>query len=194
MDVNTQIKQKMRGYNSTIQRKKKLCSRCGHMEYIFSHGMCRQCTKIKLAGMADNRESEEDNESVAILKKDADLLFSRLIRLRAASPTTGLLTCFICDNLIHYSAAHAMHYEGRSDSALRLHPKNVRPGCVKCNVHKDGNLQEYARRLDEEELGLSEWLYAEGKSVYKFTRDELKRFIADYTREINHLKKIKGLK
>jgi len=32
------------------------------------------------------------------------------------------------------------------------------------------------------------------KRTTKYTRDELKRMIADFTREINHLKKIKNLK
>lgn len=184
----------MRGHNSTIERKKKKCISCGLMSYIFSHGRCEQCARIANAAKSDARGEEKDDESVAILKKDADLLFSRLVRLRAAAPGTGMLDCFICDNPVHYSSAHAMHYEGRTDSALRLHPKNVRAGCAHCNITLKGNLEEYAKRIDQEEPGLSEWLYMEGKTIYKFTRDELKRMIADFTREVNHIKKVKNLK
>lgn len=177
----------MRGFNSTIQRKKKRCSGCHKPEFIFSHGLCQNCAKLKSVKNSDEKEqSEEDTESVAILKKDADLLFSRVIRLRAADDR-GMLHCFICNAHIHYTAAQAMHYTHREDSSLRLHPKNVRPGCKKCNEYLDGNLILYAEKLDAEEPNLSEWLYLEGKQTYKFTRDELKTAIGDYSREIRLL-------
>lgn len=182
-----------RAFNSTIRRVKKRCKTCRKMEYLFSHGNCQQCAKVESVNKADEKE-QEDTESVAILKKDADLLFSRLIRLRAAAPGTGMCVCFICGQDIHYSQAQAMHYVHREDSSLRYHPKNVRVGDIACNVYKDGNLELYAKALDAEEKRLSEWLYLEGKEIYKFSRDELKRMIADFTREINHLKKIKNLK
>lgn len=184
----------MRAFNSTIKVKKKICLECKTEQFIFSHGMCQQCAKVKSAQLADKRESEEDEESVAILKKDADLLFSRVIRLRAAEPITGMCYCYICNSPVHYSEAQAMHFVKRGDSSLRLHSKNVRVGDKKCNEYLDGNLELYAKKLEAEEPRLSEWLYAEGKQVYKFTRDELKRMIADWTREINHLKKMKQLK
>ena len=183
----------MRAFNSTIKRTKKRCKSCGKMDFIFSHGNCQQCAKLESAKKSDEKE-EEDTESVAILKKDADLLFSRLIKLREAAPGTGLVSCYICGNLLHYTQSEAMHYVKRGDSSLRFHPKNVHVGCKKDNQYLDGNLIEYAKKLDAEEKRLSEWLYLEGKEIYKFTRDELKRMCADYIREINHLKKIKNLK
>lgn len=184
----------MRGYNSTIQRKKKKCIVCGDPCFIFSHGRCEQCARVANAEKNDAKQDTDEAESVAILKKDADLLFSRVIRLRAAAPGTGLLSCFICDATVHYSLAHAMHFEGRADSSLRFHPKNVRAGCFNCNVALEGNLDKYAERLNAEEPRLSEWLEAEGRPPYKFWRTELKIMIGDLSREINHLKKIKGLK
>lgn len=185
----------MRGYNSTIQRKKKRCSECQTMQFIFSHGRCEACARVYNVNKNDERESDpEELESVAILKKDADLLFSRLIRLRAAEPITGVCHCYICGDPVHYTEAQAMHYVGRIDSSLRLHPKNVRVGDKKCNEYLDGNLKLYAEKLDQEETGLSEWLYTEGNIPYKFWRDELKRMIGDFSREINHLKKLKSLK
>lgn len=184
----------MRGYNSTIQRKKKKCVICSQQAFIFSHGRCEPCARVANAAKNDAKEDPEDAESVAILKKDADLLFSRVIRLRAAAPETGILRCFICNTPIHYSLAHAMHYEGRAESSLRFHPKNVRAGCFNCNVALEGNLKKYAERLDAEEARLSEWMEAEGREPYKFWRAELKIMIGDLSREINHLKKIKQLK
>lgn len=185
----------MRGYNSTIQRKKKRCIECRTDQFIFSHGRCEPCSRVYNAKKNDAKEEESDDfESVAILKKDADLLFSRLIRLRAAEPETGMCRCYICDSPVHYSQAQAMHYVGRVDSSLRLHPKNVRVGDKKCNEYLDGNLIKYAEKLDAEENDLSEWLYVEGNQPYKFWRDELKQMIVDFTKEINHLKKIKNLK
>lgn len=184
----------MRAFNSTIKLKKKKCIECGQMEYIFSKGRCQQCAKVHSVKQKDEEENIEDTESVTILKKDADLIFSRLIRLRAATPETGLLNCYICNKSVHYSLAHAMHFVPREDSIVRLHPKNVRAGCFECNVTKGGNFIEYRKRLDEEENLLSDWLEAQARAPYKYWREELKRQIADWTREINHLKKIKQLK
>lgn len=185
----------MSPYNSTIRVKKKRCSGCQQQAFIFSHGLCEPCARVanyKKLEAKDNDKEEE--ESVAILKKDADLIFSRLIRLRAAAPGTGILSCYICDAQIHYSQAHAMHFVAREDSIVRLHLKNVRPGCFECNVTKGGNLAEYRKRLDEEEALLSDWLEAQARVPYKFWREELKRQIADWTREVNQLKKLKQLK
>lgn len=182
-------------YNSTIRVKKKKCVECGKMEFIFSKGRCSQCAKIGNHKALEEKGKEiEDSESVAILKKDADLLFSRVVRLRAAAPGTGILSCYICDAEIHYSQAHAMHFEGREGSSLRYDHRNVKAGCVVCNVHKRGNFELYSVRLEEEEKGLAEWLYLEGKEPYKFWREELKTLIGDLTREMNHLRKVKNLK
>jgi len=182
-------------YNSTIRIKKKRCSGCGQQAFIFSHGLCEPCARVANYKKLEAKNSDaEEEESVAILKKDADLLFSRLIRLRAAEPLTGICYCYICGSPVHYSEAQAMHYVHREDSLLRLHPKNVRVGDKKCNEYLDGNLKLFAEKLDAEEPRLSEWLYTEGKETYKFWRQELKTMIADFTREINHLKKLKQLK
>jgi len=177
----------MRGFNSTIQRKKKRCLGCQKQEFIFSHGLCQNCAKIKSVKDSDEKEQgEEETESVAILKKDADILFSRVVRLRAADER-GMLSCFICSTPVHYAAAQNMHYVHREDSSLRYHVKNCRPGCKKCNEYLDGNLKLYAEKLDAEEKDLSEWLYLEGRQRYKFSREELKIAIGDYSREIRLL-------
>lgn len=185
----------MRGHNSTIQRKKKKCISCGLLKYIFSHGRCEECARVHNTKVSDDKDQfNEDIESVAILKKDADLQFSRLIRLRAAvqANDNGICSCFICGARHHYTVMQAGHYSNREDSGLRYHPKNVRVNCVHCNVTLKGNLIEYAAKLDAEEPNLSEWLYLEGNLTYKFTRNELKVAIADYSREIGVLlKKIK---
>jgi hypothetical protein len=182
-------------YNSTIRVRKKKCIECGRMDFIFSKGRCAQCAKIGNHKALEAKDKDaEDTESVTILKNDVDILFSRLIRLRAAAPGTGMCSCYICGQTGHYTQMQAMHYVHRQDSSLRYHPKNVRVGDITCNVYKDGNLEEYAKVLDAEEKRLSEWLYLEGKEVYKFSREELKRMIGDFSREINHLKKIKNLK
>lgn len=185
-------------YGSTIRQKKAKCDHSG-CDYFgpVTKGLCptHYWSGIRLKSVQKAEAKEEQNdESVAILKKDADLLFSRLIRLRAAEPLTGICYCYICGSPVHYSEAQAMHYVHREDSLLRLHPKNVRVGDKKCNEYLDGNLKLFSEKLDAEEPRLSEWLYAEGKETYKFWRQELKTMIGDFTREINHLKKLKQLK
>jgi hypothetical protein len=70
---------------------------------------------------------------------------------------------------------------------LRFDERNVRVQCVGCNHHKRGNEKVFAERLNEERPGIAEILYEESNTVYKFTREELKSMIADYS---NKLKKI----
>jgi hypothetical protein len=187
-------------FNSTIRTKQGKCSHPGcHYYGPLTKKLCNQhyweSVRIKSASKLESKELDLDElDSVAILKKDADALFSRLIRLRAAEADTGLCICFICDAPILYTDAQAMHYVGRIDSSVRLHPKNVRCGCKNCNEYLNGNLIKYAERLDAEEKDLSEWLYVEGNQPYKFTRDELKQMINDFSREIRLLQKTKNLK
>lgn len=175
------------GYGSTIRVKKKKCVECGANTYIFSKGRCEPCARVgNHKALLAKDDQDEETESVAILKKDADLLFSRVVRLRAADER-GMLNCFICSTPVHYTAAQNMHYVHREDSSLRYHVKNCRPGCKKCNEYLDGNLKLYAEKLDAEEKDLSEWLYLEGRQRYKFSREELKIAIGDYSREIRLL-------
>lgn len=173
-------------YNSTIRVKKRRCSSCGQVAYIFSKGRCEQCARIENHAALVANDSPEDFESVAILKKDADILFSRVVRLRGTD-VNGFCECFICGNRDHYTKMQLGHFTNREDSTVRFHPKNCRINCVNCNIHLKGNLVKYAEKLDAEEKRLSEWLYLEGNQVYKFDREELKQMIVDYSREIRIL-------
>lgn len=185
-------------HNSLLKIKTGICKECQKDGLLYAKGLCQSCytTKAKLRYASKYSESEdaEDEESVAILKKDCDLLFSRLLRLRAAEPETGMCRCFICERVEHYSLMQAMHYEGRADSIIRYDPRNVRVGDVECNIYRDGNLEEYAKKLNAEDPGLAARLKREGREVYKFTRDELKRMVTDFSKEIAYLKKLKHLK
>lgn len=173
----------MRGYNSTIKRKKKNCVRCGEPSYIFSRGRCQQCAKIE-----DNQEipDHSDNE-LDILINDLDTIFSQYIRLKHADKK-GNVKCFTCDTEKNWKEMQNGHFIPRSNMFLRFDERNCRPQDEFCNCHKHGNISQFTKRLNEEKIGITEILYEEAKVVYKYSRHELKELIVDYTKKVRFLK------
>jgi hypothetical protein len=43
-----------------------------------------------------------------------------------------------------------------------------------------GNIEEYTKRLNEEQPGLPEQLREESREIYKYSREELKQLLIDY--------------
>lgn len=173
----------MRGYNSTIKLKKKNCVRCGEPSFIFSRGRCSQCAKIE-----DNQEIPEhsDNE-LDVLINELDGVFSQYIRLNSAG-TNGLVSCYTCGVVKDWREMQCGHFVPRANMFLRFDERNCRPQCNTCNVHKHGNIPAFTRNLNEEKIGITEILYQEAATVYKYSRSELKGMILDYTKKVRFLK------
>lgn len=179
----------MRGYNSTIRRKQKICVRCGKMSWIFSHGRCDQCAKIEDTLERDEKEAEKiiEEENLQDLIADADAIFSKYIRLKYADEK-GVVKCFTCNNKKHWTLIQNGHYIKRGHLYLRWDERNCRPQDEECNEYKSGNMIEFTKRLEEEHNGITEILTEEMRIVYKPTRDELRRLISSYTIKVNELK------
>lgn len=173
----------MRGYNSTITRKKKPCKRCGEPSYIFSKGRCQQCAKIE-----DYKEipDHSDNE-LDVLINDLDILFSQYIRLKYADKN-GNVKCFTCDTEKNWKEMQNGHFIPRANMFIRFDERQCRPQCEICNCHKHGNISQFSKRLNEEQIGITEILYEEATTVYKYTRTELKELIALYTKKVMFMK------
>lgn len=177
-------------YNSTISRKKKVCASCGLLRPVFSRKRCKSCATVEdtMARMSRQTDQEIEKEGLSDLIKVADDIFSKFIRLSHADEN-GIVSCFTCDDRLRWQDVHNGHYVSRGNLFLRFDTRNCRPQCSCCNVHKDGNLAEYTRRLDAERPGITDILKEEATIVYKPSRDEIHGIINEYKRKIKALKK-----
>jgi hypothetical protein len=169
-------------YNSTIISKKKRCRTCNSLTYIFSKNECRQCATISSTQRRIEKfEAEEglEDESLANLVSDLDLVFSRYIRLKNAD-INGISECYTCGKREHYTLQQCGHYISRASMATRFLEQNTRCQCKNCNEFKSGNIEEYTKRLEAEQSGITEWLGEQSRQVFKWSREELKGMISDY--------------
>lgn len=179
--------------NSTIRTKFGECQLCSNgKEVALTKGLCPSHywlgIRMKSVNKMAAKEDQSDDEDVATLKKDLDLIFSRWLRLNGADKD-GACECFICGHKDHYSVMQAAHFVKRGNSFLRYDPRNVAINCKPCNEYKDGNLVLYAQKLEQLNPGITAILMEEGNIVYKFTRNELKDMIAEYSRKLKQLQK-----
>lgn len=168
-----------------------LCPICSHGKgrQPLIAGLCHQHywngRRQKSAERLQEREIMQD-ESIATLISDLDIIFSRYVRLKAAD-LYGNVTCFTCGDKMNWKRADCGHFMGRGNMFLRYDERNTRVQCTPCNRMKDGNHAEFARRLEEESPGVVEILEEEARTVYKFTREELKSMIADYSQRLKNI-------
>lgn len=137
-----------------------------------------------------NAKERGELEPIKILTDDLDIIFSQLIRLKDAY-ADGMVKCYTCDEVKHWKYMQCGHFVKRGNMTTRYSEKNTRPQCKNCNEHKDGNEKVFAEQLEAEEPGIVEILREQGREVEDFSRDELKRKIADTTRKVKLL--LKGI-
>ncbi len=159
--------------------------RCGHFDYNFSRGRCKQCSTIEDSLIRMNKADESDDEFSELIK-DCDELFSKVIRLKFADKN-GDVNCYTCSDKKNWKQMQNGHYIPRANMFLRFDERNCRPQCEYCNCRKYGNLLIFAQNLDKEHTGITDILYEESKTIYKYTRDELRLLKIDLT---NKLKKL----
>lgn len=175
----------MRAHNSTIKVKQKICKSCGRQRFIFSKGRCQECAKIE--GAARDDEKEQEIEFATIIN-DLDAVFSRYIRHKYADKD-GLVKCFTCQALEPIGMIENGHYISRKHMYLRWDERNCRPQCNICNCLKSGNIPAYTKKLEEEHPGITDILMEESRMVYKWSREELKSLIGEYTNKLKKLQK-----
>jgi hypothetical protein len=122
-------------------------------------------------------------DSVSSLKKKADKVFSIYIRNRDSED--GLSVCFTCGVRKPVSQMQAGHFVSRRVNVLRFDEENVHAQCYSCNVMKHGDLYNYAKKLDEWlGDGTADKLHDQRFSTHKFTVEELRKIIEEYTYEV----------
>ena len=176
----------MRMHNSSIRVKKKQL-KCGHFDFNFSGGFCKQCSMIRSINKQDERESIEV-EDLSGLIEDADALISRYVRLKGLGEDKKI-ECYTCRKRFEYSEIDCSHYIPRTCSYLRWDLRNLRNCCTTCNRLKYGNLALYGIRLELESPGLPDILLEESRIVRKIEREELRAIISEYTEKIKQLKR-----
>lgn len=179
-------------YNSTIRPKLGVCPMCPHeRKQPLTKGLCQvhywQSVNMRAAAKFAEKEVIEE-EGLPQLIEEADALFSRYIRLKAADER-GIYPCYICGKPTHYKRGDLMHFIGRLNYLLRWDSRNCKEGCVDCNQLKRGNLAEFAKKLNEEQPGLADILWEESRIVYKPTREEVRQIIGEYSTKLKHLQR-----
>lgn len=181
----------IRGHNSTIIRREKLCRSCGKPCYPFSKGRCQSCSAREdtMKRMEKVVEKEAQGAGLSELIKEADAVVSLYVRLSNADEY-GNCQCYTCPTNLPYQQMQAGHYISRANLLLRWDViRNIRVQCSGCNCVKHGNLAVFAQNLEKERPGLPDILIEESEIVYKISRDEIKQIIAEYTPKVRELKK-----
>jgi superfamily II helicase len=84
--------------------------------------------------------------TVNALIKTKDLLYSRLMRMKAAD-FWGNVKCYLCKDEMRWEDAEVMHFISRKHHSTRFLETNTHVGCKNCNQFKKQHLQEYEAAL-----------------------------------------------
>ena len=87
----------------------------------------------------------------------------------------GPVCCVECDIELQFAPIHVLHISKGSNPGLRLHPKNVMPGCPTCHQWFDHGLEfvENGIKVMKTRKDMTIWPYVEKRII------ELKREYAD---------------
>lgn len=131
-------------------------------------------------------------KSLSTLIKEADTLFSQLIRLQKMKD--GQIICFTCGRSLYWKEAQCGHIFPRGNMASRFATVNAEPVCKECNCH-DPNHQVLIQEKVKLRYGKGyiEMLERLAHSTVKLMPFELEEIIADFKSKIAVLKKQKGL-
>lgn len=173
--------------NSTINPKFGECPMCANGKLVaLVGGMCMShywlSRRLKSASRKQEKEIVKE-DSLQVLVTDLDLVFSKYIRLKYADEN-GMVKCYTCPTVEPWTMITNGHYISRQHMFLRWDERNCKPQCDMCNVKKHGNIKAYTKQLQLEYPGLTDILFEESATVYKWTREELKSMIFDYTKKV----------
>lgn len=176
-------------YNSTIITKKKICVTCGRKDYIFSKGNCKQCSTIySTQKRVAKHEQDEKDLSLNYLIEDLDIVFSQYIRCKYADKN-GMVECYTSGTKHHWTKIQNGHYISRSSLATRWLEDNCRPQSKYDNCRLNGNIEVFAKNLEKDKPGITDYLLEQSRQITKPTREELKSLIVEYRSKLELAKK-----
>jgi hypothetical protein len=170
-------------HNSTIINKKKHL-KCGHYDYAFSKGRCKQCATIQdTTKRIAEYEMEEDAESWTNLRDDLDAVFSRYIRTKYANEQ-GIVKCYTSGKPLTIAESQCGHFIPRVHLATRWDERNCRPQSQHDNEFLQGNLAVFAAKLEAEQKGIVDELKQLTKERTKIGVSELKELLIQYRHKL----------
>ena len=123
--------------------------------------------------------TDEDSESRESLIADLDYYFSQYIRLLDYDKKLAKCTCYTCGKKVAFADAQCGHYEKRGNTLLRWDKRNARVQCKECNELHSGNYEEYTKRLEQEQPGITSELKSLSAQPHKWYTHELKELFID---------------
>jgi hypothetical protein len=121
-------------------------------------------------------------QSVSVMKKKADAIFSIYVRTRDADQD-GLVPCITCKAKRPIKEMQNGHFVKRSVNSLRFDEENCNAQCPGCNVFRYGEQYLYALAIDDKYGdGTADRLMQQRFSTHKFTVQELQEII-DYAKQ-----------
>lgn len=179
--------------NSTIRPKVGICPFCppGSKPVPLIKGKCGTHYWGQINQKSVERRQAKamgELEPVKILTDDLDIIFSQQVRLTYADEH-GMVQCFTCPTIKHWKQMQCGHFIPRAHMSTRFSMKATRPQCKTCNEDLRGNLVVFAERLEAEELGIVAILEEQSRNIQDYSRDDLKRLIADTSRKVKQLLK-----
>lgn len=179
-------------HNSTIKPKMGICPLCpGTKKQPLRKGMCQnhywQSIRMKSAQKAQEKELSQD-EDLQTLVNDLDIIFGRYIRLKDAD-LYGVAQCYTCPEKQNWKLMDCGHFMPRGNMYTRFSEDNCRPQCKTCNQHKRGNLAVFAANLNRDNPGSVEILQEQARTIYHYSKDELRQMIASYDKKLKQVQK-----
>lgn len=114
--------------------------------------------------------------SIAKLKKRADAIFSRYIRIR------DNFTCYTCGRVMDLNSSQNGHFVPRQYLSLRYDEINCHCQCYACNMLYNGQPSAYAKRLEEDfGAGTVARLESKRKDLCLWRESEYNQIIDKYT-------------
>ena len=157
-----------------------LCAYCLKPRKVFFKNtpkgkQCIYCWRYENAGRASVKKTKTKKTNKLTIQ-EVDYKFSFYIRyihsIRGAD-NRRIVKCYTCDEWMNFSEAQCGHYMPRANMYTRYMPENCRPQCKTCNEYKDGNIEEFKRRLEFDSPGITEQLELLAKQVAKLTQSDL---------------------
>ena len=173
-------------YNSTIKQKMGICPLCNDQnEKPLKKGLCHihYWNSVRMRSVEKQSIKAIEDDGLSALIHDADVVFSRFIRLSNAD-RNGIVKCYTCGSAKPWSSMQCGHYIKRGNLYLRWDPRNARPQCSICNEYKHGNYLEFTKSLERDFPGITEILMEEARIVYKPTRAEIQGVIDEFSLKI----------
>lgn len=176
---------------STIRIKQGHCSFSGCSYYgALTKGMCgnHYWLGVRMKSAEKFTENQIKEEGLQDLIADLDALVSKWVRYSAVDKD-GLVQCYTCRVKLPPAELDAGHYISRGCMYLRFDvARNIRPQCRPDNRSKYGKAAIFGQNLEKELPNVTEILLEESRIVFKYSREELRSLISDFTSKIKTLK------